>query len=358
MPEPEILAAGAVVFRKREDGTEVLLVHRPKYDDWSFPKGKLDPGEHAVTAAVREVAEETGLDVRLGPPLPDQEYDVGNGRPHQARALLGRPAARRRRRRGYRANAEVDEVAWVDLDEGATQLTYLRDREHPRARRRGARKRTTPLVVLRHARGPRRSVDRRRPGAAAVPGRASCRPSSWCRCSGRTACPDRVSSSSRRCWTTLAPYAEVADVDLEVTDDRREEDATEPAVARRRGRAARPRGTGGAVHAPAGAAAGPRLRWGCRPAVWSRPRMLVVHHRSGQVVATEQHDADPRTTLEHLPGTRHAAVHVTAVSRPARRRSNGRYRSPAVHQSRRSLHLGSLTSASDTENLGRHRRSK
>src|SRR3954449_3075046 len=73
----EILSAGAVVSRK---GPDVLLVHRPKYDDWSFPKGKLDPGEHQTSAAVREVAEETGLDIRLGPPLTSQHYEVGNGR--------------------------------------------------------------------------------------------------------------------------------------------------------------------------------------------------------------------------------------------------------------------------------------
>ena len=66
----DIEAAGAVVARKVGGETEVLLIHRPKYDDWSFPKGKLDPGEHLVTAAVREVAEETGLDIRLGNPLP------------------------------------------------------------------------------------------------------------------------------------------------------------------------------------------------------------------------------------------------------------------------------------------------
>ena len=70
---PDILAAGVVVFRP---GREVLLVHRPKYDDWSFPKGKLDRGEHPVAAAVREVAEETGVHVRLGPALPSQRYPV------------------------------------------------------------------------------------------------------------------------------------------------------------------------------------------------------------------------------------------------------------------------------------------
>jgi len=67
----DILAAGAVVLRP---GRDVLLVHRPKYDDWSFPKGKLDRGEHVTAAAVREVQEETGLRVRLGRPLARQHY--------------------------------------------------------------------------------------------------------------------------------------------------------------------------------------------------------------------------------------------------------------------------------------------
>ena len=77
MPAPDVRAAGAVVTRK---GGDVLLVHRPRYDDWSFPKGKLDPDEHVTTAAVREVAEETGLDIRLGPSLSSQRYDTGRGR--------------------------------------------------------------------------------------------------------------------------------------------------------------------------------------------------------------------------------------------------------------------------------------
>src|SRR3954452_1915291 len=107
----EILSAGAVVSRK---GPDVLLVHRPKYDDWSFPKGKLDPGEHVTTAAVREVAEETGLDVRLGPPLRDQEYAVAPGwkKVHYwvARTVDADDVS------GYRPNAEVDAVEWVPLD--------------------------------------------------------------------------------------------------------------------------------------------------------------------------------------------------------------------------------------------------
>src|SRR3954454_10948336 len=76
---PDVVAAGAVVVRSANGG-EVLLVHRPKYDDWAWPKGKQDPGEHVTATAVREVLEETGVAVRLGRPLPRQLYLVSGSR--------------------------------------------------------------------------------------------------------------------------------------------------------------------------------------------------------------------------------------------------------------------------------------
>src|SRR3954470_1240997 len=144
---PPIMAAGAVVVRK---GREVLLVHRPKYNDWSFPKGKLDPGEHVTAAAAREGAEETGLQIRLGPPLPSQQYEIANG---QLRTkivhywvgwVLGDDDVSK-----YQPNDESDGVPWVPLDEEVRRLDYRRERETLK-KTAGLRKKSYPLVVLRH----------------------------------------------------------------------------------------------------------------------------------------------------------------------------------------------------------------
>ena len=119
-----VRAAGGIVVRRREDGaTEVLLVHRPDYDDWSFPKGKCENGESEEDAAVREVEEETGLRCRLERELPTTHYRDARGRPKTVRYWAMEPTG------GTLAPAnEVDEVAFVPLREAATLLTYARDR--------------------------------------------------------------------------------------------------------------------------------------------------------------------------------------------------------------------------------------
>jgi 8-oxo-dGTP diphosphatase len=115
-----IAAAGGVVVR---DG-QVALVHRPRYDDWTLPKGKLDPGESFEQAALREVEEETGVRAHAVRELPATTYDV-NGRPKIVRYWLmevddDRP---------FMANEETDELRWVPLDEALRLLTYDRDRD-------------------------------------------------------------------------------------------------------------------------------------------------------------------------------------------------------------------------------------
>jgi 8-oxo-dGTP diphosphatase len=113
-------AAGGVV---EQDG-RVLLVHRPRYDDWTFPKGKLDPDETSEDAALREVEEETGVRCSLGRELPSASYEVG-GRPKLVRYWLMTPRAEG----GFVPNDETDDLRWVTPDEARALLTYDRDRD-------------------------------------------------------------------------------------------------------------------------------------------------------------------------------------------------------------------------------------
>jgi 8-oxo-dGTP diphosphatase len=119
--EQRVEAAGGVVVR--DDG-RVAVVHRPRYDDWSLPKGKLDAGESFEQAALREVLEETGLVCELGDELPSDQYRDNKGRPKTVRwwrmTLVDDP--------GFAPNEEVDELRWVTPAEAASLLSYDHDR--------------------------------------------------------------------------------------------------------------------------------------------------------------------------------------------------------------------------------------
>ena len=116
----EVLAAGGLVQR---DGL-IAVVHRPRYDDWSLPKGKLDPGESFEEAAVREVWEETGLRCRLGRELEEVRYSV-RGKPKLVRYWVMEVAEDE----GFAPDDEVDEVRWVEVADAAGVLSYAHDRE-------------------------------------------------------------------------------------------------------------------------------------------------------------------------------------------------------------------------------------
>ncbi|HEY1134120.1 MAG TPA: NUDIX hydrolase [Nocardioides sp.] len=282
-PRPVVRAAGAVVTRP---GREVLLVHRPRYDDWSFPKGKVDRGEHVVTAAVREVAEETGLRVRLGVPLAGQRYGVrGRGGVRDktvaywsARVVGDDDVA------GYRRGEEIDEVAWVPHTEARERLTYPHDvatldeaMDRPR--------RTSALVVLRHgvARSRARwaADDRLRP--LLVAGHDQGR--RWVPLLAAYGIDSVVTSPSTRCVQTVQPFLDAHDLAPRLKPALSEEGAEPEKVRRLVARLLDEPRTVLCTHRPV-----LPLVWaalGVRPTTLEKGEALVVHHRRGRVLTTE-----------------------------------------------------------------------
>lgn len=205
-----IPAAGTLPWRRGSAGLEVLLVHRPRYHDWSWAKGKLDQGEESPVAATRETEEETSVPVRLGRPLPPATYTVldkqGVPAVKEVRYWAATPTGP-----GGRLRNEIDEIAWLPIREAHDRLDYSRDRDQLRAlvqMDQDDELATTPFLIARHASAVSRGSfegadDQQRPLDEAGERRA------------RELIPlmaayavERLGSSpSVRCLATLAPYA-------------------------------------------------------------------------------------------------------------------------------------------------------
>ncbi|WP_172967837.1 NUDIX hydrolase [Micromonospora sp. WMMD754] len=208
-----IRAAGGVVWRPGPTGVEICLVHRPRYGDWSLPKGKLDAGEHPLVAAVREVAEET--DVRAVPQvrLPTVRYR-SEGRPKAVDWWSMRAVGAG----GFQPGTEVDEVAWYAVDDAARRVSYPHDAEVIAAFA-ALPPVTATLLLVRHAHAGKRGTwtgpDTGRPLDAE--GRAQARALVPLVSLVR---PVRLlSASARRCVQTLDPAATHLDLPIEVCGD-------------------------------------------------------------------------------------------------------------------------------------------
>ncbi|MEV4252195.1 NUDIX domain-containing protein [Spirillospora sp. NPDC049652] len=204
-PGPDtVRAAGGLLWRAREDGApELAVIHRPRHDDWTFPKGHVERGEHTLRAAVREIFEETGIVAVLGRRLPSADYAV-QGRPKQVDWWAATPVASGGP--AFVANDEVDAVEWLPVDEAARRLSYRSDQDVLHAFTTGPL-RTRPLVVVRHGSAGEKShwhepdvlrpLDQR--GRAEAMALADLLPVFG---------PARVvSSATARCVATVLPYA-------------------------------------------------------------------------------------------------------------------------------------------------------
>lgn len=213
-----VLAAGAVCWRERTDGTpEILLVHRTQHRDTSLPKGKVDPGETLPQTAVREIAEETGLRVGLGAPLGVVAYALPNGRPKRVTYWAAAVDDDAVARSTFVSNDEIERLSWMTIDAARRALTYPHDVDvvdrFDRLYRDG-HARTFAIIALRHGKavpsdhwdGP----DATRPllhrgleqAAGIAPGIAAFR-------------PERLfSSPAVRCRTTIDPTAGITGLEV------------------------------------------------------------------------------------------------------------------------------------------------
>ena len=204
-----VIAAGGVVWRESRGTRQVLLVHRPRYDDWSLPKGKLNAHEHVLIAARREIEEETGQQVILGPPLGVQRYPVRkNGGTVQK--LVHYWSATPIDDSDFQPNDEVDEITWLPVDKARSKLSYPRDVDILDALE-PAVPVTATLVLVRHAEAVKRKE---------WDGKDTVRPLS----STGTAVAEQlsgvlaalganrlISSDAERCVATITPYAALLD---------------------------------------------------------------------------------------------------------------------------------------------------
>ena len=205
-----IRAAGGVVWRRAasvsgEPSIELAVIHRPRYDDWTIPKGKLAPGESEIEGALREVFEETGLRVRLGRPLGHVRYlktTAAGTRPKVVRywAMEADGGA-------FVPTREVDEVRWVTPADAIELLTFERDRRLVEKLVRGPAL-TTSVLLVRHARAGKRGTWRDDDDLRPLDARGWDQAQELTRLLARFEVQQLVSADVVRCLQTLAPYSE------------------------------------------------------------------------------------------------------------------------------------------------------
>ncbi len=210
----EVAAAGGVVMRGTPGERELLIVHRPRYNDWTHPKGKLEDEESFEDAALREIEEETGWRCAPGPELPSVRYLDGRTRPKVVRYWLMQPMGEGT----YEPNDEVDAIRWVVPDEARGLLSYPRELDTLDA----ALALDEPVYLVRHAKAGSRAMWTARDDDRPLSGKGQ-RQAERLLDQLRLAYVRRViSSRAHRCVATVVPIAQALGVSVELDDRLRE----------------------------------------------------------------------------------------------------------------------------------------
>lgn len=213
-----IRAGGAVVTREHpRNGTEVVIIHRKRYDDWTLPKGKVDNGELLPVTAVREVAEETGVTIRLGAPLDTVRYETSSGLKSVGWWTASVVSSMRRA-----PDAEVDVVSWLPLRVALSRLTFAHDQLL--VQQRLEQPATTPLILLRHAKAMDRKDWSKKDTARPLNSRGRRQVRRLPPLLSAYGVQALVSSGANRCVSTLLPYATSAGLSIVKHDKLSEEE--------------------------------------------------------------------------------------------------------------------------------------
>lgn len=216
--KPKLSASGGVILREYEGQRQVLIVHRPHYDDWSLPKGKGKSDELPPQTAIREIAEETGIQACLDLRLPTARYPVSKGI-KMVHFWRGRAVTDN----GFRPNDEVDTIRWLNIEEALTALSYETDRDVVHAACQAPP--TVALLIVRHGKAMQRKHWTGKDQKRRLSSRGRAQAQALAPLLAAFGVTRAVSSSSTRCMESLGPYCEQAGIEIEADDALSEEQA-------------------------------------------------------------------------------------------------------------------------------------
>jgi 8-oxo-dGTP diphosphatase len=206
----KVYAAGVVCWRRDKGGIKFALVHREKYQDWGFAKGKLDPGEFLPETAVREVQEEAGFRVRLGRHLGVSSYPLDNGDEKEVHYWAAKVSDKALKKSQFEANEEIARIEWFGADEALQTLSYEHDREllHKVVELESkAELETRAVIVLRHAKATLRADWKKGEDTRPLLPQGQAQAKRLVTLLGAYGPSTLITSSWRRCRETLEPYA-------------------------------------------------------------------------------------------------------------------------------------------------------